>query len=195
MTTGRPREFDTNQALAAAMHQFWQQGYTATSLQDLLKAMQISKSSFYQTFGSKHALFQRCMEHYRNTLEDSMLAHLQKSPSARQFIDATFRAISDNGQDGDGQFGCLIMNTASEFAQDDPVVAKLVRTGTEKIHTVFLHAIKRAQADGEIPGDKNPEALASYLLSSMGGLRTMAKAGTARKTLEEIVKITLSALD
>jgi len=195
MNAGRPREFDTEQALQAATRQFWRQGYTATSLQDLLAAMQISKSSFYQTFDSKHTLFQRCIEHYRNALENDMLAHLQQSPSARQFIETTFHAIGNNKQQTDDQFGCLIMNTASEFAQSDPVIARLVQKGTQKLHAVFLLAIKRAQTEGDISGDKDPDALASYLVSSMSGLRNMAKGGASQKMLKEITKITLSALD
>ncbi len=195
MNVGRPREFDTEQALHAAMRQFWRQGYTATSLQDLLNAMQISKSSFYQTFDCKHTLFQRCIEHYRSTLENGMLTHLQQSPSARQFVEATFHAVGDSQQKTDEQFGCLIMNTASEFAQSDPVIAALVQKGTQKMRAVFLLAVKRAQTEGDISGDKDPDALASYLISSMGGLRNMAKAGADQKTLREITKITLSTLN
>ena len=195
MNAGRPREFDTEQALHAAMRQFWRQGYTATSLQDLLSAMQISKSSFYQTFDCKHTLFQRCIKHYRSTLENDMLTHLQQNSSARQFIETTFRAIGDNKQQTDNQFGCLLMNTASEFAQSDPVIAELVQKGIQKMRAVFLLAVKRAQTEGDIPSDKNPDALASYLVSSMGGLRNMAKAGENQKTLKEITKIILSTLD
>ncbi len=195
MNAGRPREFDTEQVLEAAMRQFWQRGYTATSLQDLLNTMQISKSSFYQTFDSKHALFQRCIEHYRHGLENDMLNHLQQSPSARQFIDSTFLAIGNNKLLATEQHGCLIMNTANEFAQSDPSIAELVRSGTKKMRGVFLRAVKRAQQEGGIPADKNPGALASYLVSSMGGLRNMAKAGADQKTLKEIIKITLGSLD
>jgi len=195
MNAGRPREFDTEQALQAAMCQFWRQGYTATSLQDLLSAMHISKSSFYQTFDSKHTLFQRCIEHYRSALENDMRTHLQQSPSARQFIETTFHAIGDNKQPTDDRFGCLIMNTASEFAQSDPEIAELVKKGTQKMRAVFLLAIKRAQTEGDIPDDKDPNALASYLFSSIGGLRNMAKAGANQKMLKEITKITLSSLN
>jgi len=87
------------------------------------------------------------------------------------------------------------MNTASEFAQSDPVIAELVQKGTQKMRAVFLLAVKRAQTEGDIPRDKDPDALASYLVSSMGGLRNMVKAGANQKTLKEITKITLSTLD
>jgi len=195
MNAGRPREFDTEQALEAAMRQFWQRGYTATSLQDLLNTMHISKSSFYQTFDSKHVLFQRCIEHYCRNLENDMLNHLQQSPTARQFLESTFQSIGNDKQQTGAQHGCLIMNTASEFAQTDPTIAELVRSGTKKMRAVFMRAIKRAQKEGDIPADKSPSALASYLVSSMGGLRNMAKAGADRKTLKEIIKITLNALN
>ncbi len=123
----------------------------------------------------------RCIEHYRSTLENTILTHLQQSPSARQFIETSFRAISDSQQQSDDRFGCLLMNTASEFVQSDPVIAELVQKGTQKMHAVFLLAIKRAQTEGDISSDKDPGALSSYLISSMGGLRNMAKAGSDKK--------------
>ncbi len=195
MTMGRPREFDTEQALEAAMKYFWIHGYESTSLHDLLKVMHLSKSSFYQTFSSKHELFQRCISHYQDSLKDSMMSNLNQSDSARKFIEGTFYSVADEAGKPGGKQGCLLMNTASEFAQRDPVIAGLVSVGTEKLNKVFLSAVKRAQSEGEIPQDNDSRALADYLISSMSGLKTMVKAGMSRKTTRNIVEVTLKVLD
>ncbi|HEX9701827.1 MAG TPA: TetR/AcrR family transcriptional regulator, partial [Rhodospirillales bacterium] len=64
----RPREFETSEALNQAMQVFWTKGYEATSLADLIGAMNLSKSSFYDTFGSKHEVFLAAIEHYKQTV-------------------------------------------------------------------------------------------------------------------------------
>ena len=68
----RPREFDTTEALSQAMQVFWSKGFKATSLNDLLDAMGLSKSSFYDTFGSKHEVFLETIEHYKKTMTAQM---------------------------------------------------------------------------------------------------------------------------
>lgn len=177
------------------MNYFWKKGYESTSLQNLLDVMHLSKSSFYQTYGSKHELFERCINHYRNSLEDNMLQHLNQSDSGRQFIEDAFNAIVTDASKPGEKYGCLIMNTASEFAQRDPIIADLVTKGTNKLSAVFCTAVKRAQKTGDVSPNKDPHVLASYLISSMSGLKTMLKAGMGKKKIKNIVDVTLGALD
>lgn len=177
------------------MQYFWEKGYELTSLQNLLDVMHLSKSSFYQTYSSKHKLFQRCINHYQDSLEDSMLQHLKQSSSGRQFIEDVFNAlVKDSAKLGE-KHGCLIMNTASEFAQRDPIIADLVTKGTNKFNKVFFNAVKRAQKEGDVSSNKDPRVLANYLISSMSGLKTMVKAGMGKNNIKNIVDVTLSALD
>ena len=80
-TVGRPLEFDPNAALEAAMHQFWSKGYEHTSLQDLVTAMNLSKSSLYQAFGSKQQLLQRCLGRYADQFAAQLRQGLADAPS------------------------------------------------------------------------------------------------------------------
>lgn len=92
MSQGRPLEFDPRLALQKAMDVFWCHGYEATSLQDLLTAMNISKSSFYQAFGSKHAIFERCLELFRERQVRQMSLALEQSPSGKEFLRSMLRS-------------------------------------------------------------------------------------------------------
>lgn len=195
MTIGRPLEFNPDHALDAAMQLFWRKGYESSSLQDLLGTMGLSKSSFYQTFKSKHLLFQQCLQHYRQTLTDEMRAQLQKTGSGKTFITTLFHNVSNETRGPDARRGCLLMNTASEFAQSDPEIAELVSSSIDKFTQVFELAIQQAQQQGDISSDKDPKALATYLVSSMSGLRNMVKAGANRETVKHIADMVLSALD
>jgi len=194
MTIGRPREFDTALALDAAMHQFWGKGYEATSLQDLLDVMQISKSSFYETFGNKHQLFEQCLTHYAQSLANHMKEDLQRAKTGRTFIESIFTAVADEASAKKEKHGCLLVNTANELAHRDKTICKLVSFGTAQLGDVFLSAIKRAQQEGEILVDKKPAVLANYLVTSLTGLKTMVKGGADAKTIKDIVGVVLAAL-
>jgi TetR/AcrR family transcriptional repressor of nem operon len=194
MPLGRPIEFDPDQALQAAMEVFWRQGYEATSLQDLLQAMRLSKSSFYQAFGSKHELFQSCLAVFRDRQVKRMMSALHRAPSGREFLRSVLRATAQEAHSAKTPKGCLIMNTATEFSGRDPEVAELVADGTREFAGVFRAAVVRAQEEGEIAPDRNPEVLAHYVVSTVSGLKTMVKAGLSPVMIEEVVEVALGAL-
>jgi TetR/AcrR family transcriptional repressor of nem operon len=187
--------YDTDQVLDEAMRLFWQNGYEATSLQDLVGAMDLSRSSFYHGFGNKHDLFLRCLERYRERTTTMLWDRLDSAPSGRDFIADTLAWATAEASSQARPKGCLIMNTATEFARRDPQIAALVSQGLRAYRAIFEAAIERGQTEGSIRGDKEPGVLATYLVTGMGGLRTMVKAGTDVATLSEMVTIAMDALD
>lgn len=195
MTIGRPIEFNPDEALDTAMQLFWRKGYESTSLLDLITTMDLSKSSFYQAFKSKHQLFQRCILHYQKMLSGKMTAHLEGVPSRKMSIISLFYNKADETSGINARMGCFTMNTASEFAQTDPEISALISQSIESFVDVFEIAIKQAQQQGEISKDKDPRSTAAYLVSSMSGLNTMIKSGADRESIKRIVAIILSVLD
>ena len=177
------------------MQVFWSKGFEATSLTDLIEAMEISKSSFYQTFESKHQLFQKCINHYQDRYIEDITDSLQKAKTGRAFIEATFQSIAEKARPSSDRRGCLIQNCVSEFAQKDPVIAKVIAKGMKNITYVFLSAIKRAQEEEDISKNKKPLPLARYLVSSMNGQMTMIKAGASPSEIKEVTQVVLTALD
>lgn len=177
------------------MNVFWRQGYEASSLQDLISAMGLSKSSFYQAFESKQTLFKRCIKFYRQGLVDELQGKLSKTDSGKAFIQTLFRDVAKETTGADSRRGCLLMNTASEFAQTDPEIAELVSRSIKNLTQVFELAIEQGQQQGDIPADKNRQELANYLVSSMSGLKNMVKAGANSKSIKQTADIVLSALD
>jgi TetR/AcrR family transcriptional repressor of nem operon len=194
MSQGRPLEFDPQIALYKAMEVFWCRGYEATSLQDLLTAMAISKSSFYQAFCSKHALFERCLTLFRERQVGAMRAALERSPSGKAFIRQMLQSAAKEACSGAPPRGCLIMNTATEFSGRDAIIADLVGQGAEQFAGVFRVAVERAQAAGEIAQDKDAELLGRYVVTTMSGLKTMAKAGMPAPAIDQVAEVALAAL-
>ncbi len=194
MTIGRPREFDTDQALEAAMRQFWSKGYEATSLQNLLEVMDVSKSSFYETFGSKHELLEQCLALYTNTLIASLREELRQAKTGLSFIEKVLKGLIDEASTKGEKCGCLMVNVTNELAQRDKIIAKLVANGSKSLQGVFKEAVLRGQKEGNIPLNKTPDILSNFLVNNMVGLKTMVKGGADVKTIKDIIEVTMTAL-
>jgi TetR/AcrR family transcriptional repressor of nem operon len=194
MSTGRPLKYDPDQALEQAMQTFWALGYEATSMQALLGAMGLSKSSLYQRFGDKAQLFERCLRHYCAAQAREMRRRLNAAESPLDFIANSFYAVVDDPDASRARWGCLLMNTATELGTTDPALSAALHDGLARFRGVFQSAVERAQAAGEIPPDRPPQVLAQYLVSSMSGLKTMTKAGVAPEQTRAIVAIILRGL-
>ncbi|HEV2673696.1 MAG TPA: TetR/AcrR family transcriptional regulator [Aliidongia sp.] len=186
----RPREFDETQALAQARDLFWQQGYEATSLADLLDAMGISKSSFYETFGSKHALFLRALTQYQDQQATELETRLAIGPTARAAIEALFRGVVACEQ----ARGCMTCNEAVELGPRDPAVEAQVGSALADVETQLTQTIERGQREGSIGRVHDAATLARLLSVALSGLQVMLRARTGRQHLDETVEIILKLL-
>src|SRR5574337_1521230 len=148
MQTGRPLEFDPELALDAAMTVFWQQGFEATSLADLLQAMGLSKSSFYNAFGSKQQLFEACLERFRGRQVGRMREGLSSAASPLDFVRGMLLTNAAEARQNGPRRGCLIMNTATEFAGRDAAVAASVSVAARDFAGMFKTAVVMAQQIG-----------------------------------------------
>ncbi|MGI5353224.1 TetR/AcrR family transcriptional regulator [Streptomyces sp. CA-250714] len=194
----RPRLFDEERALDAAMRAFWEKGYEATSTQDLCEATGLGRSSIYNTFSSKHDLFQRALVRYVDTMTARQLEILEdaeRPPLER--IRALFQRIVDQEFEerrAGRSIGCLSVNTTVELAARDPeadrVLARDLRVRLDALRTV----IEAGQRAGEIAADRDPEALARFVNAVIGGMRVSAQGGADRPTLEGIATTAVDAL-
>ena len=191
----RPREFDATQALNQAMQVFWSKGYEATSLADLIAAMKISKSSFYDTFGCKHDVFLAAIDHYKQTVTRQIASVATLDAPARKLIAGLFERAASRMTEKDGRRGCFLNNCCVEVALHDPAAAKLIGGGFGIVEDTFLALVKRGQAEGDIAKDKDAKALARYLTSSLNGLMVFGKANPDKKALADVARIALAALD
>ncbi|WP_103224365.1 TetR/AcrR family transcriptional regulator [Roseibium marinum] len=139
---GRPRNFDEAAALQTAMCVFWQNGFEATSLDDLTAAMGLSRSSFYGAFGDKQTLFLRAVEQYSK----NGIRNLKEIAEATEgdAVEAMMEAISDPHG---GSRGCLLVNCVTELAPHDAKVAELGRRHLESIEEIFAKAIDPQNPD------------------------------------------------
>lgn len=176
------------------MNLFWRKGYENTTMQDLLERMELSKSSLYQAFGSKQALFERCMTRYGDHMIGQLRAGLDDAPSGVAFIRQFLESVLDEARGVCEARGCLVLNTANEFALRDSHIAEAVTEGLGRFHDVLMAAVKRGQREGDISPDHDAATLADYLVSSMSGLKTLSKAGTDETSMRGIIELVLKTL-
>lgn len=184
----RPREFETQEAVDLGMHLLWERGYEATSLDDLLAAMKLSKSSFYETFGSKHEFLITALTRYIDLVIGQLEEDLQQG-SARVAISRSFERMLPS-REASPQ-GCFVHNCAMELAQRDPEARAKVSEGLNRLERGYYRAVLRGQERGEFRRKQDARVLARFLVSSLNGIQVFARAGFERKDLHQIVAFAL----
>ncbi len=190
----RPKAFNQEEALYKAMNLFWEKGFEATSIQDLVENLGVNRQSLYDTFGDKKQLFLKSLQAYRTKGLQNLLL-LEGDKPVQEKFQTLFRTIIDASLNDPCNRGCFMGNATLELAADDEEVAKIICTNIEGYEKAFKQALIEAQRKGEISLEEDPEALSSYLFNSIQGLRITAKATRDRARLEHIAAITLSVLN
>jgi TetR/AcrR family transcriptional repressor of nem operon len=189
----RPPEFERSHALDAALKLFWCQGYTATSLSQLLDAMGIGRGSFYAAFGDKRTLFIECLELFSRRTRDILLDAWERnrSPAAiSEFFDQTLFQVPSYR----AQRGCLMVNTILELADVDPALSQLADRRLGEIEQSFAHCFGEAQASGQYPTDRTPEELAACVMVINQGLRVASRKRVPRRELRHTADNVLNLL-
>ncbi|MYL23802.1 TetR/AcrR family transcriptional regulator [Vreelandella massiliensis] len=194
MAAGRPLQHQPDVALTAAMDTFWRLGYHHASLRDLLKAMGISRSSLYQLYGNKEALFLAVLGRYRKQLLDNLAAAFDQAPSAWAFIESLLTQAALDAQSEQAALGCLIFNSATELGGETSLPAQTARECVDDISGFFAEVIARAQREGSISADYDPASTAQFLTLSMSGLRLLLKSGATTAQAQQTVKHILQGL-
>ncbi|MGC0421831.1 TetR/AcrR family transcriptional regulator [Embleya sp. AB8] len=191
----RPRKFDEEQAVQAALEAFWAAGYEATSTQDLCDATGLGRSSIYNTFSSKHDLFLRALRRYIEHMTGIQVANLESDRPVREKIrELLWVIVADEAGETEGPRGCLVVNTAIELAGRDAEVAELLRRDYVRRHAAIKAAIDAGRMDGDIDRDKDAAALAHAVIGSVSAIRLASRSGVDRAGLEAIANTTLAAL-
>ncbi len=190
---GRPYEFDREETLSKAMDLFWEKGYKATSIDDLVDRMGIKRGSIYNTYGDKHSLFIAAVEYYAQEVTSKTIKVLESPGSPLENIKLFFETIVNTPSDRKTR-GCLISNTVVELAPHDEKVAETVRIILEKIQTAFLNCLNKAVELGELPKDTDTQALSHFLATNTHGLIVTGKSAVNNKQMKDVVNIILSTL-
>jgi TetR/AcrR family transcriptional regulator, transcriptional repressor for nem operon len=189
----RTKSFDPEQAVARALDVFWARGYDATSTQDLVDALQINRSSLYGTFGSKHALYVRALEHYAAVgAEHAREVFAGDGPLPVRIRRGLLTLAHDDL--ADRARGCFATNAALELGAVDDGVRQLVRASLGQVRDVLRAELTRAVELGELPPDADLSGLSAALLATLEGVRVLAKGTGDRRLVERAVDSSVAGI-
>ncbi|MBI0327902.1 TetR/AcrR family transcriptional regulator [Burkholderia plantarii] len=190
----RPREFDEDAVLDAAIAQFWSHGYESTSVRDLAAVMGMTGASVYNAFGDKRALYERAFERYVACGFREREHRFETQLPAREAIAAFFDEIIRLTVHDPQRRGCLIVNASMELAPHDERFHDVLETILKDIEAFFLRCVTAGQADGTIPAGLVAGDVAKMLFTMLMGLRVLARVRPQRVLLEGAVRPALAII-
>ena len=186
---GRPREFDTELALGAALRVFWAKGYEGASLSDLTDEMGITRPSLYAAFGNKEALFRQALDLYeRDKL--TYIGDAIEAPTARGVAERLWMGSVDAATTGDCK-GCMGVIAAVACQSVEPSIRDDVNARAESSRRAIIARMQQAIDAGEFRVATEAEAITRYLLAIMQGISVQAQSGASR---DELLQVADSAL-
>lgn len=184
----RPIEYDKETVLNNAMSVFWQKGYDATSMSDLIQSTGLTSRSMYNLFGSKNGLFKACLEWYfevkiRNRYERLICEN--GTIAIKNFLVAV--------AEGKTQNGCLYVNTVSDRNNIDETCLEIADDFFYDLESAFKSKLLYAQ---EFEGYKDDPAIrAKQLVVIIKGMGIHSKNPKSKEENKQIVDDLLSLMN
>lgn len=183
----RPEVFNREEVIQKVQAVFWDKGYNGTSMQDLVDATGLNRSSIYNSFGSKHELFMLSLKDYQNGNLAFINAKQQAGASPLALLRGLFQSAVKGASSTEDNKGCMIVNCATELANQEPEVQNYVSLSNERMQQKFAELLSAAQDAGEISKENDTELLAHFLLMNLQGLRVNGLTNNDPKLLKALV--------
>ena len=191
----RKKSFNKDDVLERAMNLFWKQGFHATSMQDIVQNVGLSRSSLYESFGSKQGLFDQALGNYCRTNREGVKALLSSEKSVKTGIRNLLESsIHCTISDADKK-GCFVVNSTTELVPGDDEMLKALSKNRASFEKVFFEFLQKGQATGEIPPNKDIKTLSGLIYTVFSGLNVIAKLEKSPKKLMAQIDQIVGLLD
>lgn len=192
MPRGRPREFEIDAALDAALLLFWRHGYEGTSLASLTEAMGVNVPSLYAAFGNKEALFRKALDRYLQKPASYLPAALEE-PTARRAVEKLFEGAIRMVMDRRHPDGCLLVHGSLASGPAAASIREELSRRRSAAEAAVRRRFERAIAEGDLSSTANAGELARFIMTVVWGLSVQAAGGATRAQLETVVEWALRA--
>lgn len=183
---GRPKGFNREEALCAALKLFWEKGFEPTSVAELCEAMRINPPSLYCCFGNKVSLFLEALRYYEQKYWDRPTARFMAEPDIYKAVTGYFNEAARILLSPDTPCGCMVVLAAINISPDETEVIEAIRSMRMETKKMFLEKLAQAIKDGQIPPDTNAAAMAGSLNTFLEGLSLQARDYISLNQLQEL---------
>ncbi|GFN25747.1 TetR family transcriptional regulator [Achromobacter denitrificans] len=190
---GRPRAFDRDTALLAAMRTFWTQGYEGTSVQDLATAMGVNKPSLYATFGCKEEIFREAVELYDRVEGKATSQSLKKAGTAREAVESMLRSNARAYVVEEGPRGCMIVLSSLLGAPENESVRAFLADNRLQGEATLRERLAQGIAEGDLAASADLDQLAAFYTTVLEGLSIQARDGASIEKLNIIIDAAMLA--
>lgn len=188
----RNKEFDYNEKLEVVRNLFWEKGYRATSMHDIVETLQLNRSSIYNAYGNKHKLFLECLGNYAQMKTAQYKTATNHNGSA--FIVLSHVVHDVMNQTLKDKKTCLIIRTIFELGDSDQHVNKLIIGNAKVLEGIFKELIEKAILAKEIRNEIVSEIAARYILSSFSGFYKHYVLSGNKKEVEQMIDFMLGSM-
>lgn len=191
----RSIEFDREQVLESAMETFWRDGYCQTNIPSLTKATRLQPGSLYAAFESKEGLLLAALEHYSRSRLQQIEDCLGQAATPLAGIKAFLTQVANEVTQDDSRRGCFLVNTLLEMSGRNKTIQERTTKYLDEVEEKIMVALQSAYDEGELVADKNPEALAKFLMVNIWGLRVLSRTRPDKMKTKLVLKQLLTCLD
>lgn len=193
--TGRPREFDRDNAIEQAMNLFWENGFESTSLAELRKTLGLSSASFYAAFGSKQSLYEECFRHYSQTCGEFISELKNQDVCAKQALKNMLHKTISVQTSKTSPSGCMAVLSGLNCGEENKAVEELTRHARQKSYQALKECVKRAVDEGELPATTNIDTFTMAIDTFIKGISIQARDGASAQALHAASEHILSLWD
>ena len=191
----RTKQFDEKEVLNKAMELFWEKGFHATSMQDLVSHLGINRASLYDTFGGKEALFDSAFAHYRATSGEKIQEIFDTSATIKEGFQRLFEMAIEEAANDPGRKGCFVVNTTTEMIPGNEKIHQTLIANKENAENLFAGYVQKGINNSELSPSINPQEIGLMLFALYNGIRVVAKVDSDAEKLRKVVNSGLSVLD
>ena len=190
----KTKQFNREKVLEVASSIFHQRGYNGTSIDEILKATGLSRSSLYDSFKDKHSLYLQSLEFYKNretsfydTVDQTKFTGLQK---IEHLFNEVIKHLIEHPEDN----GCLMVNAAAEMSKKCEKTAQVVCNNKDEVQDIFTTWLEDAVAKNVLKLSNAPSSYSPFLFNALCGLKVLSQSGATKEELNNVVKVTIDAL-
>ena len=191
---GRPSKFNREAAVEVVMNEIWKNGFEACSVKAISEKLGITRSSFYNAFETREALFMEALQLYATKTPDILLKNIDENTNITATITKLFREVCRFQISDPEARGCMAVNCITELvAVNEKLGPQLKEIVVRHIKT-FNSLLDQAKKNGEISADANTKEIAVAMQNTLLGLSVLAKTVRSEQELWASTKLILKGL-